>query len=45
MDTDPSSLAINDLVEQYEYECMLSSRNGDDKKAKAPPGPMKTLVC
>jgi len=45
MDTDPSILAINDLVEQYEYECLLSSRNGDGKKAKVSLGPMKTLVC
>ncbi|KAA6425710.1 MAG: hypothetical protein FRX49_04607 [Trebouxia sp. A1-2] len=28
MDTDMSTDAINDLVEQYEYECLLSSRNG-----------------
>ena len=44
MDTDPSTDAINDLVEQYEYECLLSSRNGDDKRVKASLGPKKTLV-
>ncbi len=45
MDTDPSIDAINNLVEQYEYECLLSSRNANDKRAKAPPGPEKRLVC
>ncbi|KAL0022464.1 hypothetical protein WJX79_004243 [Trebouxia sp. C0005] len=46
MDTDMSTDAINDLVEQYEYECLLSSRNGGDMRAKVPPGITKSSsVC
>ena len=49
MGPDSQAEAIDVLapfVEQYEYECMLSSRNADGDESAAPPAPLseRTLV-